>query len=1003
MNESPKKINFEDFMKIYPPLSEKVDPSTYKTFNKYFKRKEKKEEKNEDEKNNIKDKKPVKNNKIYTIDEKQEILSQEENEKKDEPDSKREEEWYLVNKGIDLQNKKRKRTNDIKTALEIFFNQSDLISKLSKYFSQFQNELLSSPEPSQEHPNKKEENEESGILPKLPSFIKDKNIEEKILSKIKIITNKLTDAVKIIKCPENYYIIRMFEIGEQCYFLLNGRLSILKPVEYKNVKITYEQYFRYIMNLHHNNELNLLEQLIHINRDYINIQYIDNFLLLIKSYFIIKINNDLDNNESFKDFNSIENKLNDFHFTFEDFGLKKNDVKFNITQLKYNNSGNSKSLALEIKKYLKSIFKPSFDDEFVMNQYKFLFSQDSEKDLPGLSLFKYEIFICLFPGAFFGETALENTSKRRNASIRTEEECIILSLNNDTYGSLLSDDSKRLKALDVSFICDNFFFGNISPILFNKYYFPFFKAISKKKDESLYNQGDEMTSLFLLREGEVKFEVFCSVVELYNIIKSYIFAIEKNNHFFKLSDKTIKNLKESYLNDSFYFSLRNKNDAFKDQLKQKQKMVIYLCNTYDLIGLNEYFLEINYNSTCYVNSLGAKLMEITKYNLETILNSEKQILPSYYIVVCNKLLSEIKRLNNIKEDYIKQIEKKIVEKNYDDSISMNYIIKGQAGSKKPYIRERVKVKPLFSDETNYSPYKYNNLISESPKKFNNSIISSKKFPSIRKDISKMPSNFFNESNSSNKISDLYLKTSNILENSKDNFVKVKYNSYGKYSLKDTHKKILSNFRIVKEDNKIPNLFYNKGDENSATKKNHKKDDNISATIVNCGRKFLSLNQIKIKLRNISQDMYQFNKIKTDQQNSYKKDINNQDRNQSFFYKNNLGLSQSNFRYDLLNAGNRLKAKEINKPYISYISFGSSQKKIGPNSSPISSKRVTFWKNKQVNNFEEIKRFNPKNKLMNTMFVDHIETKTSGKNTFINNQVSGNNTFLLNQVRDFRDY
>ena len=51
----PKKVNYEDFLKIYPPLTEKVDPATYKTFNKYFKRKEK--EKKEDKKENKKEEK----------------------------------------------------------------------------------------------------------------------------------------------------------------------------------------------------------------------------------------------------------------------------------------------------------------------------------------------------------------------------------------------------------------------------------------------------------------------------------------------------------------------------------------------------------------------------------------------------------------------------------------------------------------------------------------------------------------------------------------------------------------------------------------------------------------------------------------------------------------------------------------------------------------------------------------------------------------------------------
>ena len=575
MTENQKKFNFEDFLKIYPPLTPKVDPSTYKTYDKYFKKKEKekKEEKTiEEEKNVLAEKKnrrysvhsiekKNKKNRRNSIDEKEEIIYEKEED----------EEWYLVNKGINLQNKKRKRTQDIKSALETFFNQSDLISKLSKYFHQFEEELFSDPEPQKrkgsDPPNS--ENNNDNVVLKLPS---KKDIEERILLKIKGITSKLTEAVKILKCKENFYIIRMFEIGEECYFLLSGRLSVLKPVEYKNVKITYEQYFRYLMTLHHNKEFDLLEQLIEINRKCVNIHYLDNLVSFIKSYFIVKLHKDIDNSHEYIDLQTIDKKMKEFYLTYEDFGLKKLDLLYHISTINYNNSGNMHGLAVDLKNYFSSVFKPSLDDIFITSQYKHIFDEKTDKDSPGFSLFKYEVFICLFPGAFFGETALENTNRRRNASIRTEEDCIILSLNNDTYGSLLSDGSKKMKALDVAFICTHFFFGNISAILFNKYYFPFFKAITINRGELLYKQGDENTSIFLLKEGKVKFEIYCSVLEIYSLIKNLIYAIEKNNKLFKLSDKKIKNLKDKYINDDFYFNLRNKNDAFKEQLKDKKKL-----------------------------------------------------------------------------------------------------------------------------------------------------------------------------------------------------------------------------------------------------------------------------------------------------------------------------------------------------------------------------------------------------------------------------------------------
>jgi CRP-like cAMP-binding protein len=965
-----KKINFEDFLKIYPPLTEKVDPSNYKTYNNYFKKREKKEEKKEEEKEGEEkneDEKNIKNkNKNNSIEEKEKeegLPIIEEERMKEEP---KEEEWYLVNKGIDLQNKKRKRTNDIRQALEAFFNQSDLISKLAKYFYEFQSELMTPTEPIKHNKNvssRKSDYDASAIvLPTLPSFIKDKVIENKILLKIKGITNKLTDSVKILKCPENYYIIRMFEIGEQCYFLLSGRLSVLKPVEYKNVKITYEEYFIYLMTLYHNNEINLIEQLIEINRKYINLHYLDNLLLIVKAYFIVKINKDINDNYEEMDIKTIDKKLKDFYLTYEDYNLKRAEIVYQIAQIKYNSNPEQGKTSGLIKNYLLSVFKPSLDDYFIMDKYKFLFEDKHEK---GCSLFKYEVFICLFPGAFFGETALENSNKRRNASIRTEEDCIILSLNNDTYSNLLSDGSKKIKAIDIAFICSSFFFGNISPILFDKYYFPFFKSLNKKKDDIIFHQNEEVSSVFFLKEGELKFEISCSVLDLYNMIKSFIYAIEKNNHIFKLNEKIIKNLKSTYLNDTFYFNLKNRNDAFNEQLKNKKTIFVYRCNTSECIGLIEYFLGSSYNMLCYVSSINAKLFEISKYNLEKIINGEKLITNSYYTSVLNKLLSKIKRFNNIKEDYMKQIEFKIKEKIYDDSKKMNYYIRGQVGSSKPYIKEKIKIRPNLYDD--------NNSISKSNSNNNhfNTTIESNIMPSIT-----------TRSNNKQKRNSIIIK-----RNVDDNNNIEKYKKINNYSNIHNNKKNISNISLFKkeEEKKTPNILAKTSLNNIKLKLNNIKKNTISNTIVNCGRKFLSLRQIKNKIKTIELDTYEYNHLKGDENSQKIEKIQN-------FNKNEFGLSQSNFRYDLLNSGGKLKFHNSNRPFILFSTYKKNEMK----SSPITN-RTEFWKNKQIQNFD--KKLDSK-KLMNTMFIHPIKMKKRGNSTGIEIE---ENKFLLSQYRNIKDF
>ena len=131
-----------------------------------------------------------------------------------------------------MQKRNLKRTHDVKKALEIFFENSELIQKVSKNYGI-----------------------NSNINP-----LKDKNVNEKIRDRIRKFISNLADNVLIEQYEKDKFIIRKNDIGKDCYFLLSGRVSILKPVEYKYLKITYEEYLKYLLNLRNNNEKNYLKQ-----------------------------------------------------------------------------------------------------------------------------------------------------------------------------------------------------------------------------------------------------------------------------------------------------------------------------------------------------------------------------------------------------------------------------------------------------------------------------------------------------------------------------------------------------------------------------------------------------------------------------------------------------------------------------------------------------------------------------------------------------------------------
>ena len=63
--------------------------------------------------------------------------------------------------------------------------------------------------------------------------LKDKNVNEKIRDRIRKFISNLADNVLIEQYEKDKFIIRKNDIGKDCYFLLSGRVSILKPDKYK--------------------------------------------------------------------------------------------------------------------------------------------------------------------------------------------------------------------------------------------------------------------------------------------------------------------------------------------------------------------------------------------------------------------------------------------------------------------------------------------------------------------------------------------------------------------------------------------------------------------------------------------------------------------------------------------------------------------------------------------------------------------------------------------------
>ena len=187
-----------------------------------------------------------------------------------------------------------------------------------------------------------------------------------------------------------------------------------------------------------------------------------------------------------------------------------------------------------------------------------------------------------------------------------------------------------------------------------------------------------------------------------------------------------------------------------------------------------------------------------------------------------------------------------------------------------------------------------------------------------------------------------------------------------------------------------------------------KNNTFSKTIVNCGRTFLSLRQIKNKLRSIEHE-YGYEHLNTEINNSKNitnTNLNTRENHKDFLYKNEFDVNtSSNLRYSLLDTGNILKkTKRYINPRISFNITKKYKTKSTMQTTRTSSIRNNFWKIKQINNFEEIKNFNPNKRLVNTILIKSIDTEPKQKSNTIKKNINRNEkSILLRQTRNFQDY
>ena len=305
---------------------------------------------------------------------------------------------------------------------------------------------------------------------------------------------------------------------------------------------------------------------------------------------------------------------------------------------------------------------------------KFLFNEQKKK----ISCLVYESLLYLGPSKYFGDSALDSETNKRNATIRAEEDIYLACLRSVDYLNIIAPKRRFEKTKIIAFLFNTFFFQQINPHIFERNYFHLFYHKEYPKNTVLFDYGVIPKNLYLVKEGHISLDLKISVLEIHNLIK-FLYNNIINNHFFKNLSNNKKNeilprqaLTEinKYIREPKLDRIKMQNFRFIQEMNRVQNFRITILMGVDALGLEEIFLRIPYlmkgvvvkNLVCY---------EIAVDKIYLMLKDEKQIAYTYTKKSVTKILTLMERLQSIKKNCVDMANNKYNIKNdalFDDEI-----------------------------------------------------------------------------------------------------------------------------------------------------------------------------------------------------------------------------------------------------------------------------------------------------------------------------------------------
>ena len=592
---------------------------------------------------------------------------------------------------------------------------------------------------------------------KLLGLLKFTNCNEEVIDKLLI---NCCINCKYHFARKDTILYKKNDLIDNFYIIINGKIGIFKPYIKKEYMTGFD-YFRYIYDLYTKNESYLLGLVLRQNYYLFPIKenMLPYFNLNVAHILIQKFKSNKKNYINL--FESIEDILkkcfiNPINYKYNKKISKNNDFNYelisNITDLnivyiyEYN----------LIEEYYDGNFIESISNEKFIKEYNLNLSENIKNKDDKYKVEDKRIF---------------------TAKILSDTHLCYFDLNN--FYNLLISEYKKIIHRDSKFLSENYFLFKEISKQFEQKYFPLFEYEEIKINQFLFKEDQSFEYIYFIKEGTVELSINKSILQMHELLKELYF----------IKDRISNPNEENINNKKNIFDINIFEKAYSIN-EQETKLVVL--EKKDIIGLECFYLGINYFYNAKVIRKGGTFYKIKKENFSKILEleEEKTGFQKNYQDECeikiDFLIDRIFTINKVKLNLIEN-KKNNQLLNKDNKKNQKILINFTHKNNKMKIIK--KINELFEEK-----FSFENKRKKKKNKFNNTFINYKKYLSHTKNKSKYYKKIFYDYNnqiySRNQSKVKILKQNNFSQSEKN----LNNQNINQYSLQN--KKIIDNKSII---------------------------------------------------------------------------------------------------------------------------------------------------------------------------------------------------------------